>query len=69
MLTEGIKANILVATAGIPEYDSVWGQALLFAADRVNQQIFEDGRTPHHALTGKKSELTTRDHVFGAEGV
>ena len=67
MLTEVVKANLIVATAGIQEYDSLWGPALQFAADRVNQQIFEDGRCPHRDLTGREPELEQRDNIFGEQ--
>ena len=65
MLTEVIKANLIMATAGTKEYDKLWGAALLYAVDRVNHQVFDDGRHPYKELTGKESELAERDNAFG----
>lgn len=68
MLTEVVKANLLVAGGGLTEYDSLWGPALLFAADRVNHKVFEDGRVPIQELTGKEPTLVARDNAFGEQG-
>ena len=35
--------------------------------DRINQQIFEDGRVPIKELTGEEPALTARDNGFGEQ--
>jgi hypothetical protein len=57
---------MLVAAGGLDEYDALWGMALKYGADRINNQVFEDGREPYTALTGQETKLTKNDHVFGA---
>ena len=36
MLTEAVRATLWEATAGIEDYEGLWGPALLHAADCIN---------------------------------
>ena len=68
MATETYRANRMVATGGIKEYDSLWGPGLKHAMWATNVNQWKDGRCPHEARYGEPYKLNPKqDHVFGAQ--
>ena len=69
MINEAFRANLLVATGGIDEYEKLWGPGLEHAMHCSNVSQWSDGRCPYKALTGKDYSWAAEDHAFGEDGL
>ena len=69
MINEAFRASLLVATGGLPIYESLWGPGLVQAMHSSNCNVWVDGRCPYLAITGKEYKWEKRDMCFGQSGL
>ena len=65
LLTSAMRAVVWDATAGLKDYQSLWGPAMVIANAAVNREGFEDGRSPVLQLTGAEATREDNVHAFG----
>ena len=69
MINEAFRANLIVATGGLTEYESLWGPGLMHAMHCSNANVWSDGRCPYKAITGKDYDWGKHDLCFGQSGL
>ena len=69
MINEALRANLIVATGGLPQYESLWGPGLAHAMHCSNVSVWSDGRCPYKALKGQPYKWNKADLCFGQDGL